>query len=239
MTPHRRTKMQIGIALLCRLSSSRLPGKHLLEIKGRAVIDYIMDRVRLGASGHPVIVATSTHSSDNPLVKHCRSSGYLFFRGSLEDVAGRFLSCAEHFGWDYIARINGDNLFADPQTIKSMLAIAESGSYDFITNKPGQTFPYGTGIEVVRTSFYKEVMAGVSDNNHREHVTTRLYENENLGKRFVFQNRKHPEWRNVQLALDTHEDLLRFKSILNKMNRPFYSYSLDKVVRLAASIDHR
>ncbi len=230
--------MQIGIALLCRLSSSRLPGKHLLNINGRAVLGHIMDRVQRGASGYPAVVATSTDLSDDPLVQYCKRSNYQYYRGPLDDVAGRFLACAGHFGWDYIVRINGDNLFADPQTIKSMLAIAESGSYDFITNKPGQTFPYGTGVEVVRTSFYRKIMAEVSDNHHREHVTTRLYENENLGRRHIFQNREYPEWKDVRLALDTHEDLLRFRSMTSRMNRPLYSYSLDEVVRLAVSIEH-
>ncbi len=227
--------MQIGIALLCRLSSSRLPGKHLLNIDGRAVLGHIMDRVQRGASGYPLVVATSTDLSDDPLVQYCRRSNYQYYRGPLDDVAGRFLACAGHFGWDYIVRINGDNLFADPHTIKSMLAIAETNSYDFITNVPGRTFPYGIVVEIVRTSFYREIMAGVSDPGHREHVTSLIYEHDTKGKRYVFQNNNFPAWAGVRLALDTREDFNIYCSMMARMSRPQYDYSLDELVHLATT----
>jgi spore coat polysaccharide biosynthesis protein SpsF (cytidylyltransferase family) len=225
--------LKIGIALLCRLSSTRLPGKHLRIINGRKVLDYIMDRVRLGACDCPVFVATSDDPSDDRLARYCQKMDYPCFRGSLEDVSGRFLACAEKFGWNFIVRINGDNLFADPSTIQSMLAIAETSAYDFITNKPGQTFPLGCGVEIVRTSFYRETMAHVQNSYHREHVTTWLYENIDVGRRYVYQNKQHPEWAGVRLVLDTHDDLVQFDNIISRMERPPHTYDLKELVCLA------
>ncbi len=106
--------MKIGIVILCRSTSIRLPGKHFRLIHGRSVLGHIMDRLRRGVSGHEIVVSTSSEASDDELATLCRRACYPCFRGSLDDVAGRFMACAEYHEWDYVASINGNNLFADP-----------------------------------------------------------------------------------------------------------------------------
>lgn len=230
--------MKIGITILCRSTSKRLPQKHLLEINGRTVLGHIMDRVQRGVSNHPVVVATSSDPSDDALVNYCRRLKFACFRGSLEDVAGRFLACAEHYGWDFSVRINGDNLFADPDTIRSMLAIAETNNYDFITNVPERTFPFGVTVEIVRISFYREVLQNLTSPEHHEHVTLWLYENEQAGKRYVFKNRTCPEAAGLHLALDTEEDYNRYSSMISRMGRSPATYSLAEINRFATESEH-
>jgi sialic acid synthase SpsE/spore coat polysaccharide biosynthesis protein SpsF (cytidylyltransferase family) len=224
-----------GIGVLCRHDSRRLPGKILRELRGRTVLGHIVDRLRRGAGESPIVVATSDDSSDDPIARYCRRSGLACFRGPLADVAGRFLACAEGNGWEFAVRINGDNLFTDPDALRAMLAIASTGQYDFVTNVPGRTFPFGMSIEIVRTSFYRDVMAGVRDAAHREHVTSWLYENPGIGRRHVFENRLVPEARGLQLALDTEADLQRCESMLARMGGPPASFGLAQVARLAAA----
>ena len=86
-----------------------------------------------------------------------------FVRGDLKDVAGRLLACAQANDWDFVVRINGDNLFLDPQTLAEMMAIARTAVFDFITNVPGQTFPYGMSIEIIRMSFYRNLLSKMQE----------------------------------------------------------------------------
>ena len=199
--------MTVGIVVLCRYDSRRLPGKILRKIQGRSVLGHIMDRIRVSAPQAPLAVATSARFCDDPIAEFCRRSGVACFRGSAEDVAGRFLGCSEKFGWEYAVRINGDNLFLDPDTLRSMMVIAETGLFDMVTNVPGRTFPYGMSVEIVRTNFYREVMAPVDESEYREHVTSWLYANPDVGRRHVFTNSQCPEAAGAKLALDTEEDL--------------------------------
>ncbi len=224
--------MKIGIIILCRYNSGRLPGKVLREICGRSVLGHIVDRLKWGADTYPIIVATSNEVHDDPIVRFCRYSDIPCFRGSLQDVSGRFAACAENWGLDYAVRINGDNLFADPDTLRAMLAIAQTGMYDLITNVPGRTFPYGMSIEILRTSFYRYTLAqqSVAD---REHVTAWLYGNESIGKRYHYFNWRCPEATGLQLALDTAEDFERLTGIVERMDRQPASYSLKEIARLA------
>lgn len=227
--------MTAGIVLLCRHGSSRLPGKILREIEGRSVLGHILDRLALGAGDAGIVVATSTDPSDDAIAAYCRRSGIACFRGPLDDVAGRFLACAEAQGWQHAARINGDNLFADPGTLRAMLAIASTDAYDFVTNVPGRTFPAGMSIEIVRVAFYREAMAAVPPGPHREHVTSWLYENPGLGRRFVHRNAAFPAAQGLQLALDTEEDLARATAVMARMRRAPATYGMADVVRLATT----
>ncbi|RBI67802.1 hypothetical protein DQ400_08955 [Vreelandella sulfidaeris] len=223
--------MKIGIIILCRYSSSRLPGKALKEIAGRSVLGHIIDRLKIGANSYPIIVATSEDESDDPIARFCTHSNTPCFRGPLNDVSSRFAACAEAWELDYAVRINGDNIFTDPETLIAMMAIAQTGIYDFITNVPGRTFPYGVSVEILRTAFYRETLI-CQDENHREHLTSWLYENESVGNRYVYLNDHTPEAEGLQLALDTIEDLSSLTQIIERMSRRPSSYTLKEIAKL-------
>lgn len=227
--------MKVGVALLCRHGSTRLPGKILRQIEGRSVLGHIVDRVRRGAGHADIVVATSMEPSDDPIAEYCRWSGVACFRGSLDDVAGRFLACAEANQWTHAARINGDNLFMDPDILRAMLAIAGTDAYDFVSNVPGRSFPAGMSVEIVRTAFYRECMAAVDEPMHREHVTSWLYEHPDVGRRFIFRNSGCPAAQGLQLALDTEDDLRRAVGIFKRMRRAPETYGMAEVVRLATT----
>ncbi len=225
--------MNTGIVLLCRHDSNRLPGKILREIRGRTVLGHIVDRIRRAASEHPLVVATSTATSDTPIADYCRRAGIECFRGTLEDVAGRFLACAELKNWDFAVRINGDNLFLDPDTLRAMLAVVDTDLFDLVTNVPGRTFPHGMSVEIVRTTFYADAMDRIKDPFHREHVTSWLYVNPDIGRRYVFENRSCPAAAGAQLALDTHEDLALAQRIMSRAGSNPAALGLKAIYELA------
>lgn len=225
--------MKIGLIVLCRFGSSRLPGKILKQINGRTILGHIVDRIRRGADDRPVVITTSTDPSDDAIAAYCRRAGLECFRGVLHDVAGRFQACAEHYGWDFAVRINGDNLFLDKNVLRAMLAVADTDMFDFVTNVPGRTFPRGMSIEIVRVPFYKEVMSTVGDTEHREHVTSWLYQNGDLGRRYVFENNICPEAANFQLAVDTESDLRLAQRILSDAGSKAVEMDLRALYKLA------
>ncbi len=226
--------MKIGIIVLCRYSSSRLPGKVLIEIGGRSVLGHIVDRLKRAAGNYPIIVATSSQSSDEPIERFCRRSLIPCYRGELDNVSERFAACAEKWDLDYAVRINGDNIFTDPDILNAMLAIAETEVYDFMTNVPGRTFPYGMSVEIVRTDFYRDSLPKQNP-DQQEHVTAWLYENALVGKRYHYLNQKCPQAQGLQLALDMPEDLKRFQAMVALSDRFLSTLSMPEIVSLANS----
>lgn len=208
--------MKVGIIILCRLGSTRLPGKILMMIRGKSILSHIVDRIKIAAPKNEIIVATSENASDDPIAQHCRRSHYKIFRGNLENVAHRFLYCGIENNFDYLVRINGDNLFVDNKALASMIAIAQTNQYDFITNVPGRTFPYGMSIEIVKTSFYKELLEKKFTGSHdQEHVTSWLYDNEHIGTRYIYTNQDCKEFTGHNLAIDTQEDFDQAEKMIN------------------------
>lgn len=223
--------MKVGWILLCRYNSTRLPGKILREIEGKALLKYIYERLLREARAEEIVVATSEESHDDRIEEYCRGEGIQCFRGDLEDVARRFLACARAYEMDFAGRINGDNLFVDPATVGAARELAESDEYDFITNVPGRSYPYGMSVEVVRRKFFEEVLEGVSDRRLREHVTLALYEEEERGRR-AYLRAAAEEGRGLHLAIDEEKDLELARRLMGRMKRPHWEYGLEEILDL-------
>lgn len=224
--------MKVGIIILCRYDSSRLPGKILRKIADKPILAYIYERLRLCADPTEITVATSVEPSDDPIYRYCCDLNIQCFRGSKEDVSERFLLCSESNKFDYAIRINGDNLFADTNVISSMIKIARGGQYDFISNVKGRTFPIGQSVEIVKSSFYRDIYSMMTSSESREHVTLYLYQNENLGKRYYYQNESLPEARRLKLAIDDKDDFDRAQGIINRMKEVHTRYNLREILEL-------
>lgn len=222
-----------GIIVLCRYNSSRLPGKILREINGKPILQYIIERLNDLKEEYPFVICTSQEATDDPIVNFCIENGIKYFRGSLDNVALRFLNCAKENGFNNAVRINGDNLFLDDTLIKSVIEIIESKELNFISNVKDRTFPKGMSIEIVDTAFYESSYPFFKDGDF-EHVMTYFYRG-NLDKIEFVYNEK-PMISTVNLAIDTLEDFENAELILNKMNKNHTAYDYNDIINLFAKI---
>jgi spore coat polysaccharide biosynthesis protein SpsF len=213
-----------------------LPGKILRKIKGKEVLLYIYERLLAVTNHNNIIVATSYEKSDDPVVHFCRKKNINIYRGSLENVALRFLNCALDNGFDYATRINGDNVFIDIDTIKEMSAIAKQGQYNFITNVKNRTFPKGMSIEIVRTDYFKNMYENFNKDKFFEHVTLFLYNLAHPLKHYYHFNKIEPKAAGIQLALDTKEDFNKFTKIIHNFTKDHTEYGLYEVYNIYKNI---
>ena len=89
------------------MGSSRLPGKTLMDLEGKPVLGWMLDRLVKSTTLDQVVVATSALSGDDPICDYCKSSGYEFYRGDEKDVLKRFSDCSEHYGAEVLVRLTG------------------------------------------------------------------------------------------------------------------------------------
>ena len=98
------------IILQARCSSKRFPGKVLMKINGMPLV--VLIARRLTNRGSKIIIATSSHKSDDKLVKILKKNNLNYFRGSLKNVLSRYQMIAKKLkNNDYIIRATADNLF--------------------------------------------------------------------------------------------------------------------------------
>jgi spore coat polysaccharide biosynthesis protein SpsF len=224
--------MTVGIIILCRYDSSRLPGKILREIRGKPILQYIYERVQKAVLPESIVVATSAEASDNPIVEYCKAQDIQVFRGSKNNVAQRFLDCSNTYGFDFCTRINGDNLFVDSDLLRKMLAIAEGSNYDFISNVRARTFPRGMSIEIVRRVFYEQAVKEFDKPEYFEHVTLFFYEHEHYGCQLHITNQDCSEAAGINLAIDTPDDLKKAESLISRMTSDHSNYQLKEIFEL-------
>jgi len=229
--------MKIGIIVLCRFSSSRLPGKILMEIAGDTLLNGIIKRLSKSKHHLPIVVATSNHHTDDILEEYCLDNNIEVFRGSLDNVANRFLSCAQAYEMDYAVRINGDNLFTDPGILDEMVEIALKNRYDFISNVEGRTFPHGMSVEIVRMRFYADIVERFDGVDLREHVTLYLYETPELGKRVYYKNQGCPFKGQIQVAIDTIADVEMAEKIISFTSKSFIDLTYCEIVDIYKSLN--
>jgi spore coat polysaccharide biosynthesis protein SpsF len=224
--------MKVGIIVICRFNSSRLPGKILKEINGKPLLSYIIDRLQQSEYHENIVVATSNQETDLPIVEYCQNHDIPYFRGSLKNVSQRFADCMKHYDFDYGVRINGDNIFTDAKLVDKAVHIALKNKLDFVSNVKERTYPTGMSVEVVSAKFYQQQLQNFTEDRHQEHVTLYFYENENVGNFHFFYNEEMEEAKGVKMAVDTQNDFNFVSSIIKKMENPHFSYDWKAITKI-------
>lgn len=221
--------MKIGAVIIARYNSTRLYGKVLKNLSGIPALEHTYNRLSKVLSEEQIILATSAEISDDPIANFTQMKGWHLYRGSLDNVAERFLKAGQSMGWDYLIRINGDNIFIDLECLQEMIVIAKESEYDFLSNVKDRTYPKGMSIEIVRTLFYENYIEQISkSNNYKEHVTIALYENLWGNQRF-FYNTRIKELQGIQLAFDTSEDFERIENLITLIGNKYPDYKLNDI----------
>lgn len=125
----------INAILTVRYSSSRLPGKALLEISGQPVLLFVANRCL--AAGISPFVFTSSEASDDVIVDLAREHALPFFRGELDNKVQRWAEGFEFFGFEDGHLIDVDDPYFNPETcIKSMETLRASRELEIILPSP-------------------------------------------------------------------------------------------------------
>lgn len=228
--------MKVGAIVLARLDSRRLPGKALLELNGRPLIQYAFDACAATAGIDVTVLATSDRPEDDRLAEYAEACGVGCFRGNLDDVAGRFIGAMEFHHLDGALRFNGDSPLNRPALLAQAVSVFRGGGWDFVTNVPGRTFPFGISAEIVGASIMREACAAMTDNLHREHVTKFFYDMPQFARTLRMVNEAQG-MTGVQLAVDDHADMERVGWILRQLPAPLSDVPLAQIVELAQQYD--
>ena len=77
------------------MGSSRLPGKVLINILGKPMLQLQLERLKRSSQIDKLVVATTVNNLDKPIVELCTSLKISCFRGSEEDLLDRYYQTAK------------------------------------------------------------------------------------------------------------------------------------------------
>ena len=211
--------MKTAAVIQARMGSERLPGKVLMDIAGKPMIDRVVERVQRCESIDGVIVATTTNAKDDQLADHCRSLGVKVIRGSEEDVLSRYALAAEKFHCQTVVRITSDCPLLDPKIVDQVVyEVSENPGVQYACNFfPQRLFPRGLDAEAIRAQLLQQINKEATDSRHREHVTLKIYEHASRFNIASVSNRldhSHLRW-----TVDTEADLRLVRKIFEHFAR--------------------
>jgi len=207
--------------LLARCKSERLPGKILLPLKGKTVLEHVIERIQKVQNIHSLVIATSDNTHDDPIALLTQKLGLKLFRGSEDDVLARFYEAAKKEDADVVIRVNCDSPLVDPEGVAQAIDthIAENNDYTYnklISGVQGG-YPLGTGIEVISFSTLERVHQTATEDHHREHVTLFILQNKQdftIGK---VSAPSRVSQSDIRLVIDTPQDYELFNILFNTL----------------------
>ena len=154
-----------------RMSSSRFPGKMLAPLHGVPLAVQVCRRVARAKLVEQVVLATSDQPEDDPLAAAVAAAGFAVFRGSRDDVLGRFTAAAAQHGANTVVRITGDCPLSDPAVIDAVIARFQQGDCGYCSNVCPPSYPDGLDCEVTSLTALQTACVEAQPGHDREHVT--------------------------------------------------------------------
>lgn len=169
--------MKVGVITQARTTSTRLPGKVLLEAAGRTLLDHHLDRLQ--AAGLTVYVATTVNATDDPIVALAEGRDVAVHRGSEEDVLARFTGCITEHGLETVVRVTSDCPLIDGGLVRRAVELFEQAGdpWLYLSNGLERTWPRGFDLEVFSAEALLDAGEHATEQPQREHVTPYLYAN--------------------------------------------------------------
>jgi spore coat polysaccharide biosynthesis protein SpsF len=192
-----------------RMSSSRLPGKILMDIGGEPMLIRVVSRVRRAHAVDQVVVATTDDPSDDPVETLCHSRGIPVYRGNLYDVLDRFYQASVLYQANTVIRVTADCPLIDPGEIDHVVQAFNEQDVDFAANRLPlpwkRTYPIGLDTEVCKFDALDRAWHEAKEPHHREHVMPYLYEESG---RFNVLVMDYPvNYGELRWTVDTPQDL--------------------------------
>ena len=222
---------KFGVIIFSRKDSQRLPNKCFKKIGKVSLLEHIYRKCKFINGDLKIVIATSERKIDDTIEDFAKNKKISIFRGDFHDVANRAHECCKFFNFEYFVRICGDRPFFQTSIIDLLLKKVRDTKIDLATNNLIKTFPAGLICEVVSFSALKRALKLTEKKNHREHLTSYMYENK---ERFDIYNYKCPipNISNKKFSVDNGDDLIKANWIYENYKGNIYNISMEELVNL-------
>ena len=214
------------------MTSSRLPGKVMLDAAGKPLLEHLIERLKRVPSLDEIILATTTNATDDPLADLARRLDILCCRGSEDDVLARVLEAAQTHDVDVIVETTGDCPLLDPGVVNRVVQVYLSNDSDYVSNSLDRGYPIGQNIAVFSTRVLEDVASLTDDPVDHEHVSLYIYKNPQRYKLLSVQAPPELTAPHLRLTVDEPADYELVKTVFERLYPQNPAFTLTDILNL-------
>ena len=204
-----------------RMGSNRLPGKILMEVNGKSLLEYLIERLQSVKEIKQVIIATTEKPQDEEVGKLCKKLGVKCYRGEEDDVLGRIYHAALNSEANPILRITADCPLIDPKVLAEQIEFFYNNKVDYCFL--GLTFAEGICADLFSFESLQKAFNSANQKDEREHVTPYFHKHKELFKIANYENETDDS--RFRIVVDQEEDFevvsMIIKNLYKKGNEFF------------------
>ena len=199
--------MKIVAMIMARMASTRLPGKVLMKLNNKPVLQHVVERCKRSRINDVIVVCTD-NKKDIEIIQFCKKNKYNYSVGRGIDIIKQMLDAAEKFKIGLIVDVTADCPLVDPRHIDILIENFFKKKVLYASNLLPRTFPDGFDIQVYKTETLSVIDHIISEHNIQARRNTgwniaKLADKRDIWTLITRDKRSKPEMR---LTLDTKED---------------------------------
>lgn len=162
-----------ALVVQARMTSTRLPGKVMMDLAGRPLLERQLERLARCREVDEIVLAVTTNPDDEPLVALARRLGLRCHRGSEHDVLARYVGAVREAEADLVVRVTSDCPLIDPAETDVVIAALREreATCDYASNTLERRLPRGLDTEALWADVLERVARMATSAPAREHVT--------------------------------------------------------------------
>lgn len=224
--------MNIVCIVECRMTSTRLPGKILMDLEGEPVVMRVIERIKPSKYVNNIVVATTTNKEDEPLIKLLEENSIEYYRGEEWDVLKRVVETARHFKADAIVEITSDCPLVDMEISDGVIERFLEGRFDMVSNSIFRTYPIGMDTHVIDPSALERAMEETDHMEQRDWVIRHILQNPQSYQISNVEAPRHFRHQDLRLTLDTQDDLELIRKVFKELYPRNPHFNLYDIIKL-------
>ena len=224
--------MKIIATIEARMTSSRLPGKVIMKVKKKTLLEFLVERLKKIKEIDDIILCTTRNSTDDILVKKAIELNIKYFRGSENNVLSRITGAAKKFEADTVVQITADCPIIDYKIIKKLIIIYKKNNYDCVSNSFIRSYPDGMDVNVLTAKSLIKSNLLSKKKKYKEHVTLFIKNNPKIFKIKNVIAEKKNYWPELGVTLDEKKDYLLIKRLIEFFYNKKYFFECADIIKL-------
>jgi spore coat polysaccharide biosynthesis protein SpsF len=169
--------MKILAVVQARTGSTRLPGKVLMPLAGRPLLQRMVERVLAASTPSEVLVATTLDPADDRIANLADLMGVDCYRGHRIDLLDRHYAAGLSRQADAVVKIPSDCPLIDPGVIDRVIECyaGRARRADYVSNLHPPTYPDGNDVEVIGMAALERAWKNATEPFDREHTTPYIW----------------------------------------------------------------